>query len=90
MNRRGFLKAIFAGAAAIAVPVSAINLVAPKLFRLRGDGLHDDTAALQALIDGKPVIAPNGTEIRREGNVIYIPAGTYHLGPSTRLSVFGA
>lgn len=90
MNRRGFLKSLFAGAVVAAIPLSALRTVAPELFQLRGDGVTDDSAAFQALIDGKPVLAPDGQLITAEPGLnewktIYIPAGTYYLGDSRNL-----
>lgn len=90
MNRRGFLKSLFAGAAVAAIPLSAIRTVAPELFQLKGDGVTDDSAAFQALIDGKPVLGPDGQLIKPAVDLdgrktIYIPAGTYCLGDSRNL-----
>lgn len=57
LSRRGFLCGL-AGAAAVAVlAVPVVELVAREtLPRIVGDGIHDDTAGLQAAIDSKPFI----------------------------------
>lgn len=51
-----------------------------ELLRLRGDGVHDDTAALQALVGGRAVTF--------NGNVLCAVAGRIRLPPCTlRLSL---
>jgi len=87
MNRRGFLQSLIAGAGLVALPtaaLSAIKTVAPELFYLRGDGVTDDTLALQALFDGKAVIGPDGKilapVVSGGGTPIYLPKGTYRIG----------
>jgi len=66
--------------------ISAIKLIAPELLMaqpklvLKGDGIHNDLNALQALLNGESVIAPNGREIKMEGNKIHLPSGTYNIG----------
>jgi hypothetical protein len=64
-TRRGFLGAMLAAAAApafvkvgVLMPVRQITV--PPLV-LWGDGIHDDTAALQAAMNGKRVLMANGT-----------------------------
>lgn len=43
---------------------------------LRADGIHDDSAVLQAWIDGDPVALPDGTvQHRAEGQLLRIPEG---------------
>jgi hypothetical protein len=63
-TRRGFLGAMLAAAAAPAIirPASLMPIYIPKprILTLWGDGIHDDTAALQALIDGERVIGLDG------------------------------
>ncbi len=84
MDRRGFIKSLFAGSVAVALPVSAIQCVAPELFRLAGDGVHDDAPALQALINGDAVIGPSGDVLQGKmvGDTftVYLPAGTFNIG----------
>lgn len=58
MNRRKFLKGCLAVTAASIVPITLIEGY-PVLY---ADGLHDDTEALQTLLDLKPYIC--------EGNLI--------------------
>jgi hypothetical protein len=43
----------------------ATSRTVQEALRLWGDGFHDDTAALQAWMDGKPVIGVNGTLVGR-------------------------
>lgn len=63
MNRRNFVASLFAPL----VPAATAAPVASPLLRLWGDGVHDDTAAFQALID------------KAQGSVVFIPAGTYRV-----------
>lgn len=58
MNRRSFLRGLIAAPAIVAagslMPIRSIErFLLPTLW---GDGVHDDSAAIQALIDGKPYI----------------------------------
>jgi len=92
MNRREFLKGLFA----VTSSVAAITAVGPIVrgmvssgvmaspFVLYGDGVTDDTKAIQALIDGEIVYTADGRRLQREflgGNsVVYIPRGTYRVG----------
>jgi len=69
--RRGFLGMFVAAAVAPLLPQTAIKTVAPELLRLWGDGIHDDTAALQQRID--------------LGGTIYLVPGTYLI--STTLNI---
>ena len=48
---------------------------------LHGDGTTDDSKAIQAMIDGKPVLnlMGKGTVIEKKGNVVQFPRGTYSL-----------
>lgn len=57
MKRRDFLQLTAFGAVAIALPVRGSDV-------LYGDGVHDDTLALQAFLDGKPVIGADGQPIK--------------------------
>lgn len=82
MNRRGFLGAILAAAAAPAVVRAGVLMpiyvpAPPHILRLWGDGIHDDRAAMQALFDGGPVFAPDGRILERLSNQVAIPAGTF-------------
>jgi hypothetical protein len=54
LSRRGFLGGLLAGAAIAAVPLV-------RGLTLWGDGVHDDSEALQALLDGLPVWRPDGS-----------------------------
>lgn len=69
MNRRSFLGSILAlGAApAIVKADSLMRVVRPTFAESRvilwGDLLHDDTAALQAFLDRKPVFYQDGTPV---------------------------
>jgi hypothetical protein len=43
----------------------ATAMTAQEALRLWGDGIHDDTAALQAWLDGRPVIRGDGSMVGR-------------------------
>ena len=77
LSRRCFLRGTIAVAAAVTMPMAAVS----EMFRplLIGDGVHDDTAALQALLDGDPVdILNDGIRLlRSEG--LELQGGVYRL-----------
>lgn len=56
LTRRSFVQALAAAGALAAFPAFSVRSVVPVRWPvLWGDGLHDDTEALQALFDGAPV-----------------------------------
>jgi hypothetical protein len=65
MDRRGFLSSILAlgMAPAIVRAESIMRIVVPQRVILWGDGIHDDTAALQAFFDGGLVVTPEGIAV---------------------------
>ena len=80
MNRREFFKSLMAAAAIAAVPFQwAYSKVAHRLY---GDGLHDETEALQALLDGQPVLMPDGRTVQQLGSPTRQPGPPY-LQPGT-------
>jgi hypothetical protein len=60
MNRRSFVKAAVAAGAVLALPFPARRRIV-----LRGDGVTDDTSALQAWLDGEDVYWPDGSGVGR-------------------------
>ncbi len=82
MDKRDFSKGLILSLLVPLVPIKAKTK--PDIPILYGDGVHDDTKALQAWIDGKPVkwgtgesVNPNLIENRKiliEGTVI-VPLG---------------
>src|SRR4051812_35227414 len=81
MKRRAFLAAGAGVAAAAALPLAALARVAPAAPPLPifwSDGVHDDAAGLQALIDGRPVLRA------RDGVVLNVPGPAWELPPGGR------
>ena len=74
LTRRSFLRGLFTIAAVSVVPATLLQADLPRIV---GDGIHDDTAGLQAALDGKPFIC--------EGNVVrgtqslHIGEGMYRI-----------
>jgi len=83
IGRRGFLGAILAltAAPAIVQADSLMKIIPINQLILWGDDIHDDAAALQALMDGKPVKRRDGSNFRRSPDgSIYLSGGTFALG----------
>lgn len=88
MNRRALLRGLFAAPAIVAasslMPVKAALLLPPKLW---GDGVHDDTAAFQAMLDaaqksGKPLFLRGGQSYRitstlHVNSIVHIDGATF-------------
>ena len=81
MRRRTFIKAVLAASAAMFVsPLRAVAGVVPALVLYR-DGIHDDTEALQAVFDGKPVVwADSGETVGDEIEGHFLISRTIELG----------
>lgn len=54
LSRRSFLRGVLAVAGATVAPALPAIASVPRIV---GDGVHDDTAGLQAAFDGKPFVA---------------------------------
>lgn len=74
VSRRLFLGGALAIAAASIVPVADAEATTGPIPKIVGDGIHDDTEGLQALIDGRPVCI--------DGECIRVSAPT-QIGPRT-------
>lgn len=91
MNRRGFLKTLGLAPAVILTPgllMPVRKLLSIPGYILYGDGIRDDTAALQAMIEGKDVLF-NGlvyNAMRDFGNVVQFPTATFALTDTLRLA----
>lgn len=85
MNRRQFLQGALAVGAVLAVPFKwAYEIVRHRLY---ADGVTDDTEAVQALLDGKPVLMPDGVvqHVPSYQHMAKVPAGHYRIDDSIRL-----
>jgi len=78
VKRRGFLASLglLLAAPAVVRAESLMKLVTPRLI-LWGDGVHDDTAALQALMDGKSVVSSHNAI--RVDKFVSVQGGLYRL-----------
>jgi len=73
VSRRWFLGGAIGVAAAAVLPKTAAYTHV-----LYGDGVHDDTLALQALLDGKAVhIKRDGVTVRQDDGKVEINGGKY-------------
>jgi hypothetical protein len=71
-TRRTFLKSVFAGVALTAAPMSFARPI-PKIY---SDGIHDDLAGLQAVLNGEPFYLLDEMVIAQQG---YIKGGNFLL-----------
>jgi urease gamma subunit len=100
MNRRGFFKALAAATAIAVVSTTRLGQAVIDVARsgyhvLVGDGVTDDTAALQALIEGEEVFSASG--VRLSGGYIplapsgkYLLTDTITLDDNSRVGIFGS
>jgi len=84
ISRRSLLAGFAVCAAASAAPALATRFDYPTLY---GDGVRDDTAGLQALIDGKPVYLADGS-LHSPTN--HIRAGSYTINEPLSFTVTGS
>jgi hypothetical protein len=95
MNRRHFLKITFAAAAVTAVSIRLDYAVAERLPRIMGDGVHDDTAGLQAALNCKQFVCDSDL-VQVTGSNVAIRGGRYFvtdtltLHPNNRTTIHGA
>jgi len=76
MSRRAFVGTTVAVAAAAALPLQSLRAAVP----LYGDGVHDDTDALQALFDGHPVRPMQaGMVARNENGTVRLLNGSFQM-----------
>lgn len=85
MNRRNFLKITFAAGVASALPALAAE---PDIPRIVGDFKHDDTAGLQAALNGEPFICEAGL-VRVVGGNVYISGGYFLVTKTLRIGKVG-
>jgi Pectate lyase superfamily protein len=82
LNRRGFLGGLFSAIAAPAIvkaenlmPIFVPKLIVPSL-ELFGDGITDDTTALNHLLAGGSVMYKDSF-LKAQDGTIYLPTGSY-------------
>lgn len=84
-SRRGFMQMLAGG---VLVAVTPVSLTAHP--RLHGDGIHDDTEALQALLDGEiieVVCAEGVTDVGWEGSFLRLPKGVFRVSETLIIDV---
>jgi hypothetical protein len=82
VSRRFFLGGALAVAGASSLP-SRLLAAAPVIY---GDGIHDDTAGLQAALAGRPFqVAKNGLVFRR-GGTLFLSQGNFKLSDTLRIT----
>lgn len=74
MSRRSFLRGALVVSASAVLPLPALSAPYPILY---GDGIHDDTDALNALFRGDTVICENEAITIKKGDAIHLNGGTY-------------
>lgn len=74
MDRRTFLRGLLTVAAVSIAPIDALTASVPSIV---GDGVHDDTAGIQAAINGRPFSA-DGLVVRGQSEVQF-GAGTFRM-----------
>ena len=92
-TRRGFLGALLAAAMAPAIvkssslmPIYVPKIILPQGLVLWGDGMHDDTVALQALISGGLVFDALGQKLGERNGIIHVPSGDFKVNSTIRLT----
>ena len=82
ISRRGFLIGTLAVSALSALPIAAL----PRPPKLWGDGIHDDTEALNALFAGEPVEYDDALVSVREGGHVRFSGGhTFRISGTVNL-----
>lgn len=78
MKRRGFLKLTGLAIVAATIPSMATTINKYQMFTLVGDGVTDDTLAMQSLLDGNSVIFEGAVFNGKAGeDTIFIPKGNF-------------
>lgn len=75
VSRRSFLRGALTVGALSVLP--AIPAFAERIPTLWGDGIHDDTQALQAFLDGKPVRVDGAFIAVRSGDGVRLSGGRF-------------
>lgn len=84
MTRRNFIKLLGASLCVAAAPSFVTTEHKFQIFTLHGDGITDDTEAIQALFDGKEVTF-GGTVLKEVDGVIRIPSGVFKIDNKIRI-----
>lgn len=84
MNRRHFLRLSIGAAAIAAVPIALKEAIRRQLPVIVGDGIHDDTAGLQAAINGEEFVCESGLVKMVDGG-IYLDGGSYLISKTVTI-----
>lgn len=80
LNRRSFLRGVLA---VTAVSITPTPLIAADVPQIVGNGIHDDTAGIQAAIDGQPFVCEG--QLIAGTKEISLGAGTYRVSKTLRV-----
>lgn len=87
LNRRDFLRSAALVTAAMAIRPQHL-LSADDVPVLYGDGVHDDTVAVQALLDRRPVRYADSFRgrVERDGESLTLRDGTFYVTSPVRIA----
>ena len=68
------------------MPIYVPKIITPAYMTLWGDGVHDDTLAMQALLSGGVVMSADGAMLGRDPSGLRIPRGHFKVTEGLRLA----
>ena len=79
MDRRSFLTTTVGAITGLALAGKAVASVAPQTYVLYGDGSHDDSEALQAWVDGLPVVSGGYVTLSEADGIRILRNGDFRM-----------